>query len=303
MNNIICKICKREFNNFQSLGSHTTQFHKISKEEYYKNYILNLPNFISKCKNCDNSTRFISLVKGYSRCCGVKCSKLFDCKNPEYIKNISIKTKEAMQRPDIRRRLLNAVRKPKSDKTIQLMSEKAKLRCTKSWKENLYTKERNEKISDFKIEYWKNNPAEKKRVGNIWKSWKEKDEIGWRRHLLMAARKGFEKIMEMKEETSLEVKMYKFLEENDIKFEKQYELDYKFYDAYLPDYNILLEFDGDFWHKPELEECVYQCQKTVYHNDLNKNEIAKRHNISLFRIRENDSPEKILEYINSIKKC
>ena len=131
---IICQICKKEFKSFQSLGSHTTQFHKISKEEYYKNYILYLPNFISKCKNCNNSTKFISLIKGYTRCCSIKCSKLFDCKNPEYIKNISVKTKKAMQIPEIRQKFLKQIKKSKSKETLKKMSEKAKIRCTEKWK-------------------------------------------------------------------------------------------------------------------------------------------------------------------------
>ena len=44
-------------------------------------------------------------------------------------------------------------------------------------------------------------------------------------------------------------------------------------------------------------------QKNSFYNDITKNEIAKNHNIPLFRIRENENPEKILEYINSIKIC
>jgi hypothetical protein len=300
---IICQICKKEFKNFRCLSSHTTQSHKISKEEYYKNHILLSPNFISQCKNCGNPTKFINSSKGYQRCCGIKCGKLFDCKNPEYIKNISIKTKEAMKNPDVRERFLTSVRKPKSKETLKKMSisGKEKFINDPTIKDRIYTKERNEKISKAKKLYWKTHPKEKIRVGNIWKLLKNKDENKWRKHLLKASKLGFEKIFGENGETTLEIKMYKFLEDNNIKFEKQYEIEYKLYDAFLPDYHILLEFDGEFWHKKTLNECQYDFQITSYHNDILKNEIAKEHNIPLFRIREDDPPERILEYINSIK--
>ena len=92
--------------------------------------------------------------------------------------------------------------------------------------------------------------------------------------------------------------MYNFLQLNNIKFEKRYELDQKQYDAYLPDYNILLEFDGKFWHKQSLEECTYSFQIFNFYNDRRKDEIAKKYNIPLFRIKEDEPQEKILEYIN-----
>jgi len=59
--------------------------------------------------------------------------------------------------------------------------------------------------------------------------------------------------------------------------------------------------DGEFWHKQSLNECKYTFQTMNFYNDLHKNDIAKKHNIPLLRIRENDDPKKILESINSIK--
>ena len=41
--------------------------------------------------------------------------------------------------------------------------------------------------------------------------------------------------------------------------------------------------------------CKYPFQKNSYYNDRHKDEIAKKHGIPLFRIREDESPEKILE--------
>jgi hypothetical protein len=297
---IICQICKKEFKNFRRLSSHTTQSHNISREDYYKIHILHNPEFVSHCKNCGKPTTFLNSVRGYSRCCGIRCGKLFDGKDPEYRKNISEKTRLAMRRPDVVKNHLTSVRKPKSADTIQKMSNKAKLRCTEEWKKRIYTKERNEKISIAKTLYWETHPEEKIRVGNIWKTTKAKDENKWRKHLLRASKLGFEKLFGNNGETTLEIKMYDFLTSNDIRFDKQYEIEYKLFDAYLPDHNILLEFDGEFWHKKTLGECEYGFQTESYYNDIHKNEIAKKHNIPLFRIRENEQPEKILEYLKII---
>src|SRR6185503_9481156 len=114
MNMIKCQICKQEFNNFRSLGSHSTQAHNISKKDYYIKYI---NSNIRLCELCNNPTNFLSLTKGYSNCCSIKCSKLLSNKDPLYRKNISEKTKLAMQREDVRANYLNAIKKPKSDET------------------------------------------------------------------------------------------------------------------------------------------------------------------------------------------
>ena len=82
-----------------------------------------------------------------------------------------------------------------------------------------------------------------------------------------------------------------------ISFIKKYELDGKIYDAYIPDKNILLEFDGEFWHKQSLEECKYKYQIESYYNDILKNQIAEKHGIKLIRIKENFIPQTISEIL------
>lgn len=267
-----CKICNKHFDRIQSLGSHFVQRHRISKEEYYLKYLTKSePQHL--CGVCNKPTRFHNLIVGYGRfCSGVCAGKANKFRSEEDRQKIADATKLAMKRKDVKQKHLDAVRKPKSEETLKRMSEKAKMRCTDEWKKKMYTEERNKKISDSKKLYWKTHPEERKRIMDIWKK---------------------------RSETSLEIKMYEFLTSCGIKFEKRYELDQKQYDAYLPDYHILVEFDGEFWHKKTLDECVYNFQTFNFYNDRRKNEIAQKHNIPLFRIRENDPPEKILEYIKN----
>jgi len=92
-----------------------------------------------------------------------------------------------------------------------------------------------------------------------------------------------------------ESRLYNVLKSENIKFIPQYEVNGKFYDAYLPDYNTLIEFDGDFWHKESMDECIYPVQKRNFKNDRKKDFIAKTNGYKLIRIRQ-------LDYITSIKQ-
>jgi very-short-patch-repair endonuclease len=92
-----------------------------------------------------------------------------------------------------------------------------------------------------------------------------------------------------------ERRLYLILETEKIKYLPQFEVGGKFYDAYLPDYNVLLEFDGFYFHKQSYTECVYPIQKRNLKNDKRKDFIAKVNGYKLIRIKE-------LDYVTSIKK-
>lgn len=309
MNNINCKICNKICSGFVGLGTHLSKIHhNLSVNEYYDLYMKNENE--GKCIICKLPTEFKNLSEGYRKACSHNCSrkmmnlpearrkskntclekygvefvsqiedvriknseiKKIQNSNPEYRKMISEKTKEAMWMPEIREKYLRGRSKPLTPEVRKLMSDLGKERLKNpNIRERIYTKSRNEKISISKKHYWDTHPEERKRIMDIWKN---------------------------KRESSLETKMYNFLLLQNIKFVKRYEVDQRQYDAYLPDHNILLEFDGEFWHKQSLEECKYPFQIFNYYNDLYKDEIAKKNNIPLYRIRETESPNKILEYI------
>lgn len=88
--------------------------------------------------------------------------------------------------------------------------------------------------------------------------------------------------------TSLELKYYTMLQAMEIFYIPQYELKHRFFDAYLPDQNMLFEFDGDFWHPLKEEECKYGFQRKSMNVDKLKNKIASDAGIRLVRIREKE---------------
>ena len=104
--------------------------------------------------------------------------------------------------------------------------------------------------------------------------------------------------------SKLEKKFAKeFLEKLGIKYEEQFEAkDIKrFYDFYLPDYRVLLEFDGDFYHSyGKVYEEMNPMQKRNARVDEIKNEWAALHGYPLIRIWEhdiNENPQKVLDML------
>ncbi len=327
-----CQICNKKCDGVRGLGNHVVKNHNV--KEYYDKFLKKENE--GQCKICGNKTNFYRLSVGYRTTCSQTCSRKlmnmsearqksketilmkYGVENPSQIegireiisqkaklrlsdenerKRISELTKKAMWKPDIREKYLMN-KKPMSEKSKEKLSKLMKQRHSNiEFRNKLYTEERNQKISDSKKEYWKNNPEQKQRVSEIWKVWKERDEEGWRKHVLEAGKKGFGKGYPFNKPTSLEIKINDILTKENIKFIKQYELENKFYDFYIPDKNVLIEADGDFWHKQNLEECKYDFQIEGYYNDLLKNQIAEKNGYKLIRIRENCIPNTISELL------
>jgi very-short-patch-repair endonuclease len=64
-----------------------------------------------------------------------------------------------------------------------------------------------------------------------------------------------------------------------------------FYDFYLPDYNILIEVDGDFWHSNPTkypDGPTYKCQIKNSINDEKKNKWVQDNGYKMLRFWEND---------------
>lgn len=82
-------------------------------------------------------------------------------------------------------------------------------------------------------------------------------------------------------------------------YQRQYYLCGKFYDFYLPQYNVLVEVDGTYWHGKGLKHAQRSLmQQKNYINDIYKNTLAKVRNIKLYRFWQgqitNNSIKKIL---------
>jgi very-short-patch-repair endonuclease len=88
--------------------------------------------------------------------------------------------------------------------------------------------------------------------------------------------------------TSLERKYYYMLKELGVYYIPQYPMGGRYYDAYLPDQNILFEFDGSFWHPKNENDAKYDFQKKAIKVDELKNKMAEKKGMKIIRIREDE---------------
>lgn len=112
-------------------------------------------------------------------------------------------------------------------------------------------------------------------------------------------------------DTDIEIIVESILSKNKIKYTKQHiiyhnKTKFKKYDFYLPQYNLLLECDGDYWHgnKNKIKEITENHLK-VMENDKFKDNLALKNGFNLKRFwgSEIKSPkfeDVIMSYINKI---
>jgi predicted transcriptional regulator len=67
----ICKICNKKFNSLKGLSNHIRSCHKMTSQDYYDNFLLK--DGENLCKTCNNKTKFLGLIRGYSKYCSNKC--------------------------------------------------------------------------------------------------------------------------------------------------------------------------------------------------------------------------------------
>ena len=92
------------------------------------------------------------------------------------------------------------------------------------------------------------------------------------------------KFNKTKRNTNIEIIVQKLLDKNNIEYQKHYIVEGYEYDIYLPNENILIECDGDYWHGFNLKDKeLNETQINVRNNDKIKNNIAKDKNIKLIR--------------------
>lgn len=219
-------------------------------------------SFHLKKHNIKNESEYLSLYPD---------AVLYD---DDYIKDISEKTKIAMMNPDIRK----TVGKYKRTDTIRKnLSIELKKRHERGCFDNAYTEERNKKISEAKIEYWKTANKD-----NLFPGW-----VGSVEHIEMnkknqpkASRAAFG-IYQSKPERDYE----EFLIENGISYIKQYKVGKYYFDFYIENDNMLIEIDGKFYHPLTEKDCKYEMQKRNFKRDKNKSELAKSKGYNLKRIR------------------
>ena len=82
MNNI-CKLCDKLYKNAKALVAHINRGHHISSKDYYNKFLKESDEGV--CIVCGGETSFVSITKGYSSFCSLKCSNNSPLVKQKYI--------------------------------------------------------------------------------------------------------------------------------------------------------------------------------------------------------------------------
>ncbi len=101
--------------------------------------------------------------------------------------------------------------------------------------------------------------------------------------------------------TTIEQKVAKTLQKHGIQYIRQYNVAGLYYDFYIPEANLLIECDGDYWHgNPMFYKKLNEIQKHHHQRGELKNHIAKRFGYTLLRFWEYQINNYIKEVENEI---
>lgn len=256
-----CNICNQEFDSEIKLSKHIQHTHKLKKTEYLiqTKYDNNHP--LCGC-GCGQKTRYEPSQLDFCRFIKGHQSRLEghwgDLKSEKRVKAISQTRKNKFSTGEydyIKDSIKEARKDPKlGEKISKAVKGIPKPKPKGFGVGRVHSKETRKKMSDIAIE-------------NILKHGKVKRSQ-----------------LEYKFETLLDLLEINYIHSFYISSIK------KIYDFYLPDYNILIEVDGDFWHCNPLNYPNPTCktQEINLLNDKIKNEYAENNGYKLLRFWEDD---------------
>lgn len=192
---------------------------------------------------------------------------------------------------EAQRRVKNRVLSPEGRK---VHSENMK-RMWESRVNDLITDERNKKISKAKTLYWQGRTECEKsdfiKSRVVPKVRERMGEEAYRAQLREKGLKGYQTLMykgSAKMLNNFEQEMVDQIIRKGYICITQFEVDKWYYDSYLPEKNLIIEFDGDYWHPKTLEDCTNDRLKRQWHIDRMKDELAIKKGYKIIRIRESE---------------
>lgn len=92
--------------------------------------------------------------------------------------------------------------------------------------------------------------------------------------------------------TSIEKTVSEYLTKRDIVFKSQFQIGYYIIDIYIPEYKLVIECDGDYWHSTP---------KMISH-DKKKDAYLKNHGYKVIRLQEHKIKENVHDHIQEKAK-
>lgn len=256
---VTCQVCQQEFSN---LSSHINAKHQMNKTEY----IAMFPGAKIVCEELSNSfskrsesmhqrlkendyEKYISIRK--STCQTMRNNKGIDFKHSDQTR---VKMRESAK--------IRSAREPHTAETKKLISQ------SKTGIALILTKESKEEKTRKQKERWQQRKDSPEEYATYLQNLSEKRIAYIKQHGITLPKKG--------RKTNLEKRFIDFLVENQIEYKFQFLLEGKYYDFFLPILNLLVEVDGEYWHR----------MPKAIKNDLEKHIIAKSLGYKILRITE-----------------
>lgn len=252
---VICNICGKEF---MSITSHIFFKHQLSKEQY----LIKFPG--SKIVSDELSQKFSENARAIHK---------------------TLKEADLQKYQEVRSRTCKTMRNNKGDNFTHSPETIKKMKLSHIGVSNGgHTEATKEIIRQQKIGKPMNlsDEARKLKTEKQKKRWEERrSDPNFANYLSVLSVRSIEYIKEhgvsvpkKGKKTDIERRFCEFLDSHKIIYEFQYFLEGKYYDFFIPSMNMLVETDGEFWHRFD----------RAIKNDLEKHQIAKEKNIKLLRI-------------------
>jgi hypothetical protein len=298
MGTFICKICDVEFTSLNRLKVHSIQEHNMSKEDVYVKYVLN--DIPPKCEcGCGEKPSFLSVNRGFTRFIQshhnrVKGKNNFH-KNPETHRK-AIET----QKKNWKEGKYTGWWEDKSPETIaKIEGIKEKLRNDKERAKKISeklkgipkTEENKRKLSEAQKKRHADNPE--------LRVIQSKKRLEWMRNNSKVKTSKLETIFSGILDNIGLTKDIDYIHSHLVSEIKT------FFDFYIPQKQIIIEVDGDFYHcNPNTKHKTpkYEIQKKNMVNDKRKNTWCENHNITLLRYWEKDILERPEWVISDLKE-
>lgn len=263
---IECQICKKEFGSTQGLAQHTSKSHNIKFIDYILKYEFN--NIPPKCKcGCNlpvaiRGSKIMEYVNGH-------------CDTGHYKIGVTPKRDEVKWKESLK------ISAKKYNDAAKKENPKYRSGSNGNFYGRTHTEDAKAKIKE-KVEI-QIKTGKHPFIGNI------NGRVG---------------------KSSLEVKFEKYLIDIGVNHEHNYKIPfvpegknstrYKYYDFYLPEYNLLVEIHGSWWH-PESGTNLNKMQINNLENDAFKKQLAKDRNYDLLVIYDYELDKFINENLLSTR--
>lgn len=275
-----CKICGRNCKNRRSLGNHLARSHKPYDIQSYllEFYLDGKP---PKCKcGCGQETLWKKNKYSFGTYINGHNNQFTSDNQPSFtesqieIRNESIRKAYRENGEEIKEKISSVLIDAWNDEEKRENWERAR---KDQWQKNGWT---SDDISKLRKKVWKEQYDELYEKIFTPEFGKKISQANMRRGMKHSSKK---------EKAFIEV-----LRKNlDAKVIEDYWINHegksKCFDAYLPDYNTLVEFDGIFWHGLDRDENFTISQLVSMTNDLRKNQIVGSIGKTLIRIRSDSN--------------